>query len=97
MAAEPRRGDASSLSPEVIRERIVEIVHQQSGYPVEEIHDRSLLVEDLGFDSLTMVETAMELEDEFDVKVPDALMETVRTVSDVVAGMQRLLDALPKP
>jgi acyl carrier protein len=48
------------------------------------------LVDDLGFDSLTMVETALEIDEEFDVSVPDEMMETVRTVGDIVDGILQL-------
>lgn len=50
------------------------------------------LRDDLGADSLVMVELVMELEDEFDVKIPDAEYERLRTVGDVLRFLKRYRD-----
>lgn len=50
------------------------------------------LRDDLGADSLVMVELVMELEDEFDLSIPDAEYERLRTVGDVVRYVRRLRD-----
>lgn len=49
-----------------------------------EITLESNLVDDLGADSIDLVDLAMSVEDEFEIELPDELIETVQTVGDVV-------------
>ncbi len=49
-----------------------------------EITLESDLVDDLGASSIDLVDLAMSVEDEFDIELPDELIETVQTVSDIV-------------
>lgn len=63
--------------------RIRSIVSQQLGVEVSEIHADSSILDDLGADSLDVVELVMQLEDEFDIEVPDEEAQTIRTVADV--------------
>ena len=58
-------------------------VAQQLGVEVSEIHTDSSILDDLGADSLDVVELVMQLEDEFDIEVPDEEAQTIRTVADV--------------
>ncbi len=46
------------------------------------------IIEDLGADSLDVVDMLMSLEDEFDVEIPDEEIEKMRTVSEVVAYIE---------
>lgn len=69
---------------------------------IKEIIARELMVEesditletdiqnDLGADSLTVVDLAMALEDEFDVELPDEDLESIRTVGDIVNYIKKL-------
>jgi len=49
----------------------------------EQIKDNSNFVKDLGADSLTVVEIVMEIEEEFDIEVPDEDAEGLETVKDL--------------
>jgi acyl carrier protein len=49
------------------------------------------LVEDLGCDSLDIVEVAMELEEHFDISIPDEFDKTARTIGDVTDAVLQLL------
>ena len=63
--------------------RIRGVVARQLGVePAEVIPDASLQ-EDLGADSLELVELLMALEDEFDIEVPEEVAETIITIADV--------------
>ena len=59
-------------------------------FDVEEdtITPETNIQEDLGADSLDVVDMLMSLEDEFDVEIPDEKIETMRTVADVVTYIE---------
>jgi acyl carrier protein len=63
--------------------RIRSIVSDQLGVAKDEIRSESHIADDLGADSLDVVELVMQLEDEFDIEVPDEAAESIRTVGDV--------------
>lgn len=50
----------------------------------DQIHMDSVISDDLGADSLDVVDLVMSLEDEFDTEIPDDAIEGIRTVGDVV-------------
>ena len=64
-------------------ERIRAIVSDQLGVEAGEIQAESKIADDLGADSLDVVELVMQLEDEFDIEVPDEAAESIRTIADV--------------
>ena len=68
----------------MIFEKIVEILSSQLEIEKEQITLDSNLTDDLGASSLDLVDLAMSIEDEFGIEVPDELIETVKTVNDVV-------------
>ena len=51
---------------------------------MEALTDDAKLIEDLGADSLDLVELVMALEEEFEVAIPDADAERIKTVGDVI-------------
>ena len=79
------------LSRDRVLTGVKEIVAEYTSGPPDEIREHHRLVEDLGYDSLALVEMGMELEEHFDVSVPDEFGEQVRTVGDVIDGVRRLL------
>ena len=68
----------------MIFEKVREIVAEQLGISEDEIKLETNFVDDLGADSLDIVELIMALEEEFDTEIPDADAEKVVTVGDVV-------------
>ncbi len=64
-------------------EKIKELLASQLNISIDKIKDDSKLVEDLGADSLDMVEMLMTLEDEFGVSIPDEDALNLKTVSDI--------------
>jgi acyl carrier protein len=69
---------------EIIRQQIVELV--VAGSPLENcaVKDDSTLVDDLGFDSLGLVELKMSMEENFNIEIPDEDTTGIRVVKDIV-------------
>ena len=68
----------------MIFEKIKEIIADQLGVDEEEITSDARFIEDLGADSLDLVELIMALEEEFDLEIPDEDAEKISTVGDAV-------------
>jgi acyl carrier protein len=66
-----------------LEQRIRGVVARQLGVELAEVVPDASLYEDLGADSLELVELLMALEDEFDIEVPEDVAETVTTIADV--------------
>jgi acyl carrier protein len=63
--------------------RIQSIVADQLGVEQSEVTKDASILDDLGADSLDVVELVMTLEDAFDIEVPDDAVEEMRTIGDV--------------
>ncbi len=68
----------------MIFEKVQEKVAEQLGVDAEEVTMESSFIDDLGADSLDIVELLMALEEEFDIEIPDEEAEKLSTVNDVV-------------
>lgn len=68
----------------MIFDKIKDIISDQLGIDADEISMESSFIDDLGADSLDIVELIMALEGEFDMEIPDEEAEKIATVSDVV-------------
>jgi len=64
--------------------KIKEIVVEQLGVDEEEVTEKASFVDDLGADSLDIVELIMALEEEFDMEIPDEDAEKISTVGDAL-------------
>ena len=65
-------------------ERVRQLIAEQLGKAPEKITAESKIVDDLGADSLDVVEMLMALEDEYGVSLPDEVARTLQTVGDIV-------------
>ena len=65
-------------------DQVKKIVKEQLGVEEDEIQMSSTLVDDLGADSLYIVELIMAFEEEFNIEIPDEKAEKIKTVEDVV-------------
>ncbi len=67
-----------------VLERVADIVAEQLGVDKDKITPETSFVNDLGADSLDTVELVMELEEEFDINIPDDAAEKIQTVGQAV-------------
>ena len=67
-----------------VERRVRAIIVRQLGVKDEDIALGKAFVEDLGADSLDIVELVMAMEDEFGFEIPDEEAETIRTVGDAI-------------
>jgi len=67
-----------------ILDDVKEVVVEQLNVSSDEVKEESRFVEDLGADSLDVVELVMELEEKFDIEIPDEDAEKIATVADAV-------------
>ena len=75
-------------SSESISEKVKAIIVEQLGVEEEEVNIDSSFIEDLGADSLDIVELVMAFEEEFDIVIPDENAEKIRTVGQAVKYIQ---------
>jgi acyl carrier protein len=72
------------MSTEEVFEKVKGIIIEQLGATESAVTMEASFIDDLGADSLDIVELVMALEEEFDLEIPDADAEKVVTVGDVV-------------
>lgn len=68
----------------MVEEKVKSLIASQLNIPVEKVEDSSRLVEDLGADSLDIVEMLMTLEEEFGINIPDEETANMKTVSEII-------------
>jgi acyl carrier protein len=74
-----------------MRKRIVQIIAKQLGIEEVKVNAQSSVVEDLGADSLDVVELIMALEEEFDLEIPDTEAEKIVNVQNIFDYMENAL------
>ena len=72
------------MNSEEIFDKVKEIIIEQLGVTENSVTTEASFIDDLGADSLDIVELIMALEEEFDLEIPDSDAEKVVTVGDVV-------------
>lgn len=68
----------------MVFEKLKEILAEQLDVDADSITKDSLLIEDLGADSLDAIDIVMSVEDEFKIEVPDENIEKIETVGDML-------------
>jgi acyl carrier protein len=76
------------MTQEERKEKIIAVVVDKLGAEASKVTDDASFIDDLGADSLDLVELVMALEDEFDVEIPDEEAEKLRTVKAVLAYIE---------
>ena len=79
-----RGGELEKMSSEEVLEKVKGIIVEQLGVAENAVTMEASFIDDLGADSLDIVELVMALEEEFDIEIPDSDAEKVVTVGDVV-------------
>jgi len=67
-----------------VNEKVKNIVSEQLGIEMEKLTDDSKFIDDLGADSLDIVELVMAFEEEFDCEIPDTDADKIRTLGDAI-------------
>lgn len=67
-----------------IAEKVKEIIVEQLGVEKDKVTGTVSFIEDLGADSLDIVELVMAFEEEFNIQIPDDAAEKIKTVDDAV-------------
>jgi acyl carrier protein len=75
-----------------LEERISEMIIEQLGGTKEEMVPEASFVDDLGADSLDIVELVMAMEETFDIEIPDDDAEKIQTIGDAVAYLRHRLE-----
>ena len=68
----------------MIFDKVKKILVEQLDVEESAIAPESSIIDDLGADSLDIVDMVMSLEEEFDVEIPDEEIESMKTVGDIV-------------
>jgi acyl carrier protein len=84
----PRREKKPGMSKEEIYAKVKKIVADQLSVAAEDVKPEASFANDLGADSLDVVELVMALEEEFDIEIPDEAAESIATVQSAVDYIQ---------
>lgn len=76
-----------------MKDKIVEIISNQLGIDHGDVTPEASVVDDLGADSLDVVELVMALEEEFNLEIPDEEAEKIKSVNDIFSHMESALQS----
>ena len=76
-----------------LEDRVLAIVVEQLGVSKEELAPGASFIDDLGADSLDIVELVMAMEEEFDIEIPDDDAEKIQTIEDVISYVKGKIEA----
>jgi acyl carrier protein len=68
-----------------VEDKVKNIIVEQLGVDMETVTPEASFIDDLGADSLDIVELVMTMEEEFDLEIPDEDAEKIKTVNDVIS------------
>ncbi len=72
----------------MVFEKVKSIVADQLDVEEEKVTSEANITEDLGADSLDVVDLVMSIEEEFDIEIPDEAVESIKTVGDIVSYIE---------
>ncbi len=75
-----------------IADRVKEIIAEQLMVELDEVTEDATFSDDLGADSLDIVELVMELEDEFGIEIPEEDLEKINTVGEAIAYIESKME-----
>ena len=79
-----------------VEQRVIDIVSEHFAFEKEKISRKTTFIEDIGADSLDIVEFVMELEEEFDIQIPDDQAEKIKTVGEAVDYIDNAIKNKPQ-
>ena len=75
-----------------LEDRVTDLIVEQLGVSKEEAVLQASFIDDLGADSLDIVELVMSLEEEFDIEIPDEKAEQIQTIGQAVEYLRTELE-----
>lgn len=72
----------------MVFEKVKSIVADQLDVEEEKVTAEASITEDLGADSLDVVDLVMSIEEEFDIEIPDEAVENIKTIGDIVSYIE---------
>ena len=75
-----------------LEDRVTDLIVEQLGVSKEEAVLQASFIDDLGADSLDIVELVMSLEEEFDIEIPDEEAERIQTIGQAVDYLRTILE-----
>ena len=78
------------MSSDTVREKVIKVFSEFKKIPAEDINEATTF-EQLGFDSLDGLNLIFELEEEFDMVIPDDQAQAMKSVGQVIDGIEELL------
>jgi len=82
-----------AMSPEEIREKIKRSIASVTYLNTEKLDDSASYKDDLAIDSLSILEIVVDVEYQFQIKVPEEELSAIRTISDTINTVQKYLYA----
>ena len=76
-----------------LESRVSAIIVEHLGVTKEELAPEASFIDDLGADSLDIVELVMAMEEEFDIEIPDDDAEKIQTIGDVISYVKEKYEA----
>jgi len=76
-----------------LEERVCELIVEQLGVSREEIVPEASFIDDLGADSLDIVELVMAMEETFDIEIPDDDAEKIQTIGDALSYLRERVES----
>lgn len=73
----------------MVFDKVKEIVAERLDVTDDEITMEAVITDDLGADSLDVVDLVMDLEDAFSIEIPDEAMADIKTIGDIVAYIEK--------
>jgi acyl carrier protein len=77
----------------MVFDKLKEIIVEQLGVEEDAVTPEANIQEDLGADSLDIVDLIQTIEDEYDLSIPDEAVEEIKTVNDIVNYIEKNTDA----
>ena len=85
--------DPAAETCDTLAQRVVTLAAEQTAMSPDQITLDSSFIEDLGYDSLDVVEFVMKVEEEFDLTLPQEVQDSITTVRQAVEQIRRLVEA----